>query len=789
LFGTGQCLDNCPDPYYNLNGVCEHCPIGCSKCDGANSCSACDAGYFLSGTACLECKPECATCSSLEVCNTCEPDFVFYDHTCPETCPLGTFDLNGKCEDCADGCTECTGLQACSLCEDKYYLLAGICNDCNTECATCTSQTQCQTCESDYVFYNQNCPVTCPPETYNLNKICEPCPIGCATCTDLTKCQTCHFGYNLYSGDVCTLDVNEEQAKQVQQVAAATEAAATTSEAVGSVYGFLNSGDPSAMFMGSLAKMLQYVKYIDVVYPPKIKMMFEAQSKVNETEKSSSFITKAENKIKGAFYNTPLPGTFGHYQLHSSFFSNFLQPLLTLGLIVLLIVLLKILTMLLSKTSKVNKILTSILDILKWNLFLIMFCGMYGDIVFYSALEFRTMKLNEATSCLSFLVCLFVNALAVLVLGRLIQVNLNLKSSRKDRIARNHMTLSMEDAVDRWRSYKPFFEAYKNYSFFRQSFMLFFIIRISLFYVVVAYLQDHPRLQVILINVISVLMILYLVIARPFAKTVNNLNQVTFELTLLSFNICVLLLTFCDGDSAEHFKQREKIGNVMMIINMVAGIVSMAFICIKAIISLKEIYQDWRKSKKQAQAHSSKSTHKPRHESLDIVTDHNITSSEQILTANSTLSHQMQSSIRTSDLTITSLDQTIDMSSYVSHGRDTRPHQLLHSPERGRIKYSNFQQNVQALRPPAEETIKSSSSRIKDSMQSSSSRTKDSIQSSSSRNTSKIRKPRKKKAELQEEIRKLEEKKKEQINRTRGLYSQEARKLRRPNNINNNGFN
>jgi len=304
---------------------------------------------------------------------------------------------------------------------------------------------------------------------------------------------------------------------------------------------------------------------------------------------------------------------------------------------------------------------------------------------------------------------------------------------------------------------------------------------------------------------------------------------VTFELTLLAFNICVLLLTFCDGDTAEDFKQREKIGNVMMIINMVAGIVSMAFICIKALLSIKEIYQDWRRSKKQTQT-LSKSSHKPRHESLDIVTDHNnLTTSGQILTTNSTVSHQMQmqSSMRTSDLTMSNLDQTIDMSSYVSYGTDTRPHHLLSSPQRGRINYPNFQQNLQALRPPAEQTIKSSSasrttvetmksssvSRPNETIKSSSSNHKDTLhpysnsmnnetfqsssnsrnnetrKSSSSRNNSKIKKSKKKKAEIQEEIRRLEEKRQEQINQTRGLYSQEARKLRRPNNLNNNGFN
>jgi len=315
---------------------------------------------------------------------------------------------------------------------------------------------------------------------------------------------------------------------------------------------------------------------------------------------------------------------------------------------------------------------------------------MYGDIIFFSSLEFKTAKFSDLSSSISFTICIFVNILAALVVIRMVQVNLNLKSSRKNRIALNHQTKTMQDAVERWKSYKPFFEAYKNYNFSQQSFMLFFIVRVSLFYAVVAYLAEYPRVQVILVNIIGAGMILYLILGRPFAKVINTLNQVVFEFTLLAFNICVLILTFYDGENAYDFKKRESIGNVMIIINMVAGIVSMLFIVLKMIFMLIEIYQDWRRSKRSKNTKKSSARNK-NNTTLEIVTD-NTFSSEQTLAPNSVSSHihlRSSANTNTSDLTITNLDQTIDMSHLSSP--DTRPHRLINnsSPQREN-RISNF---------------------------------------------------------------------------------------------------
>jgi len=65
--GNNQCLDSCPDGYYNDNGFCKRillfreidnknifieCEEGCTICTGPGQCSACKAKYFLDGTIC-----------------------------------------------------------------------------------------------------------------------------------------------------------------------------------------------------------------------------------------------------------------------------------------------------------------------------------------------------------------------------------------------------------------------------------------------------------------------------------------------------------------------------------------------------------------------------------------------------------------------------------------------------------------------------------------------------------------------------------------------------------------
>jgi len=388
--------------------------------------------------------------------------------------------------------------------------------------------------------------------------------------------------------DVCALDITEKEIAEVKGMAKTTEATGTASNVLSSIYGFLNSGDPTAMFMGSLAKMLQYVKYINIEYPPKIKFMFGLQSNLNDT--SEFIVTKVQRKIEDTSDSPHLSNNFGYYKLTSSFVSNCFQSLGILAAIVAGIGMVYLVLYLTSPSSKIHKICKTLMEILKWNLFLIMFCGMIGDIVFFSSFEFRKAQFDNAFSVVSFVSCLLMNCLSTYVFYKLIQVNLNLQRTR-DKAG------SMKVAESKWQSCKVFFHSYKNKKFSQQAFMIFFLIRVLSFYLIIAYFSAYPFFQIIMISIISFLIVIYLIIVRPFKSVLNNINQIVFELIIFAFNGCVLVLAALDTAKSDNYLARKKLETILLNINLAAGFVSTLFVILKTVVLLVDVYKEWKLSK------------------------------------------------------------------------------------------------------------------------------------------------------------------------------------------------
>ena len=395
--------------------------------------------------------------------------------------------------------------------------------------------------------------------------------------------------------DVCALDITEEEIKAVKGMATTTEATGTASNVLSSIYGFMNSGDPTAMFMGSLAKMLQYVRYINIEYPPKIKLLFGLQSRANGT--SESIILKTQKKIEDTSKRDTLANNFGYYKLTSSFISNCFQSLGTLAGIIAGIGVNYLLLYLISPGSKIHQICKSVMGILKWNLFLLMFCGMIGDIVFFSSFEFQKANFDNGFSVMSFVVCILMNFLSIFVFYKLVQVNLNLQKSRNSRIARKNEADFMKDAESKWGSCKVFFNSYKNKKLSQQAFMIFFLIRVLSFYLIIAYFTAFPFFQIIMITIVSVLIVGYLIVIRPFKSILNNINQIVFELIILAFNGCVLILAALETSNSGNYPLRLKLETAMLNINLAAGFISTAFVLLKAIVVARDIYKNWKLKK------------------------------------------------------------------------------------------------------------------------------------------------------------------------------------------------
>ena len=155
---------------------------------GANQCTSCTAGRYLSGGACLPCT----------------------------TCAPGTH-ASAACTPTAD--TVCT---PCSACAPGSYASAActattdtVCAACHASCATCSGPTasDCGTCPSGFFLGGGACQAcaVCPAGTHtasacaaDANTICTPCAPGTFTsspgATSCTSCGSCD------DGDPCTDD-------------------------------------------------------------------------------------------------------------------------------------------------------------------------------------------------------------------------------------------------------------------------------------------------------------------------------------------------------------------------------------------------------------------------------------------------------------------------------------------------------------------------------------------------------------------------------------------------------
>ena len=100
---NGNCINKCPDNFYEKNKKCEECDKSCLSCSiNSNNCTSCEDGKYLNETNhnCQNCSEHCKTCSKGEEndnenCNSCDQNSNFtylikaegYPSNCVEKCP------------------------------------------------------------------------------------------------------------------------------------------------------------------------------------------------------------------------------------------------------------------------------------------------------------------------------------------------------------------------------------------------------------------------------------------------------------------------------------------------------------------------------------------------------------------------------------------------------------------------------------------------------------------------------------------------------------------------------
>jgi len=640
---SGEC--SCVKGSYLNSGTCTPCDSACQNCFGgsASECYACASGYSFIESQCVQCDSSCLTCTdpgSLQ-CVTCQDGFWLQPNgSCTATCdlPASASQAVGSLQLCYAACTA-----------SQYLLWDGTCvNDCSSPLVISQSisggyELCSKPCENnEYLYSNGSCLSTCPSPFKSSSSLgvdlCQPpcensqflypdsscsgkCPNPLVSSTPADGVKRCsspcpnssdyYYSANKTCGNICS-SPSVLQTVQFIQVCSATSASSTdkilssddkksvdkakdTVDAAGkaasagiTTSSLISSQSSGAITLISLIKMLEYIRYMNINYPPKLGYMMDSQG--NDAI-SLTFNVNLPKSIQRKFPDYPLPGRFGKYDLVSNFFVNYWQELFTLVMVLLV---LAISTLLASKAKGVKYLgacSIKIRDIIKWNFFLIIFCGNVDSVGVFSSMEFRTTHFNSFVSVFATLVCVFINLLVLYVMLMIPYIIYSLRrKSRKVVPLTNEIDKSEEDKENRFMTCGVLFMNFKEKSVLQHSCMFLILIRVYFFNIIIGYLFEYPLAQAILLVIMSTLMLGYFSIARPYKNSLELIKIMTYETIIAVVNICVLILAIMDHKGIENSESRRKLGDAIIISNMIFNLMAVFYMIVEFIIKIIKVY-------------------------------------------------------------------------------------------------------------------------------------------------------------------------------------------------------
>jgi len=353
-------------------------------------------------------------------------------------------------------------------------------------------------------------------------------------------------------------------------------------------YSFFSPADPSLMIVMSLNRMFEYAKFVNTGYPVEAQYMFYLQG--FDVGLKPGVIEDLQADSVKYFKNSQMTGTaFSYYLYSSSFFINYLASLLKLLVLGILLALFFFLIKCFARNPEEDSKLRNFMNLLKWNVFILILFGTYAEITLFSVIELRTANFANFFSVISFFVCAIMMVIALTFFGRLVQIILGFRKVYKNKMASQSHAQEMSEIMSKWQGYKPYFGIYK-WSFLQQGHLFIFVVRIFFFSFFLGTLFEYPVLQSVFFMLMTFAMIVYLLIIRPFLKLINLIGQITLEILLFIYYICVLALAVKDSKEDVDVEGRERIGTVLIVFSLLAQIFTLLFVLLKALLLAKKMY-------------------------------------------------------------------------------------------------------------------------------------------------------------------------------------------------------
>jgi len=454
------------------------------------------------------------------------------------------------------------------------------CTKCHKSCKYCDgpNSSDCYSCGDHYLWDGTQC---------------VSCDSSCATCSGPgpAQCLTCQAGFYLSENSTC---LNSATA-----LANAKKATDTVVSVGIMLMNLASQGSQFSLSIAIMAKMFQYIKYLDINYP-------EGLVQVLKTWNSDFFSLNISPDPPSSLDNENIykepPEVFEKYGVDPSFLLNYWQTFTFLLIIFgcsLIIMGAEVTIKDRNKLKCLHKYIHKARMTLM-NTSLIIFYNSFGDILFYSLIEYRSSKPHFNVSKISLIISILLFLLNSGIFFSHYKVLRTLQRNKRRRV----IDISQEQSSgtpnnnNSNETLELFYGDYKDDSFLKQGYLLFFIIRDLVFSFILPLLFEHALAETIMITLINLTMIIYLLAQRPFKNKLDFLQQVMGELLLLSVNISVTIMAFWDAMGKEETETRAKLGNAIIAINLSFNGFALVFLSITLTLIVRSIYQTWKKKKR-----------------------------------------------------------------------------------------------------------------------------------------------------------------------------------------------
>ena len=331
-------------------------------------------------------------------------------------------------------------------------------------------------------------------------------------------------------------------------------------------------------------KLMQYVRYLDMQMPPRLQKFAVSEGRTPLSVKSGMQMSEEQ---KAKFALGTIPSIFNDHNFHSDFFVNYWENFTTLLIGLILGIVFSLLQSMCKHTRQalLESVFGRLAVIMKWNFCVMVLAYNVDDVILFTSIELSTFSAKSATPAVTIIGLIFNLLIIGLIFGLLISVFYVVTRHRQRgvRVVPAEKKEGYEDFDQKWKAYQVFYRGFRDNHFIAELFFLIYTMRIAvpmLFTVSVSY---SPVTVIICQITVSAIMIVFLIVKKPFKKKVNLVQILMVEVLVFAMNVCVLAIAILSLSGKSGSAPSVFLGDLVVFGNGLVNALFVAFLIIRCV--------------------------------------------------------------------------------------------------------------------------------------------------------------------------------------------------------------